>query len=69
MVKKSRTIYIMGSIIIGLASIFLVYFILISTGVIMATNEYLIISSGSISAVYNGEEVKCEELQIDLHLQ
>ena len=64
MVKKSRSIYIIGSMIIGLAAIFLVYFLLIMTGVIMVKNENLIISSGSVEAIYNGQEIKCEEIEI-----
>ena len=64
MVKKSRSIYIIGSIIIGLASLFLVYFLLMMTGVIMVKNENLIITSGSVEATYNGEEIKCETIKI-----
>lgn len=64
MVKKSRSIYIIGSIIIGLAAIFLVYFLLIVTGVIMVKNENLIITSGKIEVAYTGEKVTCESYEI-----
>ena len=64
MVKKSRTIYTLGSIIIGLAAIFLVYFLLMVTGVIMVKNENLIITSGSTEAIYNGQEITCEKIEI-----
>lgn len=64
MVKKSRSVYVIGSIIIGLAAIFLVYFLLMMTGVIMVKNENLIITSGTIEAIYNGEEIKCEQIEI-----
>ena len=64
MVKKSRKIYILGSAIIALASLFLVYFLLISTGVVQVKNEIITITSGSIEATYNGEPVKCESVEV-----
>ena len=64
MVKKSKSIYILGSIVIGLAAIFLVYFLLTMTGVIMVKEETIIITSGTVTAVYNGEEVTCEEVKV-----
>ena len=64
MVKKSRKIYFLGSAIIALATLFLVYFLLIVTGVVQVKNEIITISSGSIEATYNGEPVKCEEVEV-----
>ena len=64
MVKKSRAIYTLGSMIIGLAAIFLVYFLLIVTGVIMVKNESIIISSGSIETTYTGQEITCERVDV-----
>ena len=64
MVKKSRKIYLLGSCIIALASLFLVYFLLIVGGVVQVKNEIITITSGSIEATYNGELVKCEEVEV-----
>lgn len=64
MVKKSKKIYLLGSVIIALASLFLVYFLLIVTGVVQVKNEYITITSGSIEATYNGNPVKCEEVEV-----
>ena len=64
MVKKSKTVYILGSIIIALTSLFLIYFLLAVTGVIMVQEETLIIASDSIEATYTGEEIKCEEIVV-----
>ena len=64
MVKKSRKIYFLGSAIIALASLFLVYFLLIVTGVVQVKNEIITITSGSIEATYNGEPVMCEEVEV-----
>ena len=41
MVKKSRKIYFLGSVIIALASLFLLYFLLIVTGVVQVKNEIM----------------------------
>ena len=64
MVKKSRKIYFLGSVIIALASLFLVYFLLIVTGVVQVKNEIITITSGSVEATYSGMPVKCEEVEV-----
>lgn len=64
MVKKSRKIYFLGSAIIALASLFLLYFLLIITGVVQVRNEFITITSGSIEATYDGNPVRCEEVEV-----
>ena len=64
MVNKSKKIYILGSCIIALASVFLVYFLLMVSGVVQVKNEIITISSGSIEATYNGLPVRCESVEV-----
>ena len=64
MVKRSKIVYILGSIIIGIISIVLVLTGLIMSGVIDTRSYKLVFSSASKSAVYNGEVLVCEEWEL-----
>ncbi|MDE7454076.1 MAG: transglutaminase-like domain-containing protein [Clostridia bacterium] len=56
MTRKSKIIYIVGSVVIGIASVLIILFGLILGGVITLGDSKLVISSASREFTYNGEE-------------
>lgn len=64
MLKRRKIVYILGSAIIGIASILLIYFTLMTTGVIQTRRNTLVICSNSTEQVYTGNYVTCEEYEI-----
>ncbi|MDE6401384.1 MAG: hypothetical protein K2L54_02095, partial [Clostridiales bacterium] len=54
--KKSKSVYIIGSITIGIIALLAVYLILIATGVISAEPIRITVTTESAVAEYNGEE-------------
>ena len=59
--KRSVFVYIIGSVIIGLAAMLGVVSILIFGGVIDSTPRSLVFVSGSAEQVYNGDALVCDE--------
>lgn len=55
-VKKSKSVYIIGSITIGIIALLAVYLILIATGVIAAEPIRITIATQSATAEYDGDE-------------
>lgn len=56
MTRKSKIIYIVGSVVIGIAAALIILFGLMLGGVINVRGNTLVISSASREFVYNGEE-------------
>ena len=48
MIKRSKAVYIIGSVIIGMLSVLAVYFALIGAGVVNVTVKKLTITSASV---------------------
>lgn len=53
--KRSKFIYIIGSVILGVIALLTVFFILTASGVIDVTQKKLVISSSSAEFVYDGK--------------
>ncbi len=64
-IKKSRSIYVIGAITIGIIALLAVYFILIATGVISAEPVRLVLSSASRTAEYNGVSLTDDGWQLE----
>lgn len=64
MIKQSKAIYIIGSIIIGVVSVVLIFAGLFLSGVIDARSVKLVYTTGSKSAVYDGTEISCDEWEL-----
>lgn len=63
--KKSKSVYIIGAITLGIIALLTVYFVLIATGVISAEPIRITISSASGSREYNGKEYTLDEWKIE----
>lgn len=61
MIKRSKSVYIIGSIIIGIISVVFIFAGLILTGVIDSSSRKLVFRSGSRSVVYDGQVLTCDE--------
>ena len=61
---KTKLIYIIGSIIIGLVSVIGVFFILIAAGIISTERDKLVLVSASAQKEYDGTALVCQEWAI-----
>ncbi len=61
MVKRSKLVYIIGSVIIGIIAVVSIFAGLVLSGVIDASSRKLVFSSASKEAMYSGEALVCEE--------
>ena len=59
-VKKSKSVYIIGSITIGIIALLAVYLILIATGVISAEPIRITVSTESAVSEYDGEKLTAD---------
>ena len=59
-IKKSKAVYVIGAITIGIIALIAVYFVLIATGAISAAPVRITVASLSSVAEYNGKEHKDE---------
>lgn len=64
MFKRKKSIYILGSIAIGIVAILSVLFLLISLDVIKTRLTDIVITSASAEKVYDGQTLKCEKYEI-----
>lgn len=64
MVKNSKLVYVIGSIIIGIISVLCIVASLILSGVIDGKSRLLVFSSGSIERTYDGEELTCDTWEL-----
>ena len=55
MVKRSKFIYIIGSVIIGVIALLIVLFARIAGGVINATQKKIVFASASTEFIYDGK--------------
>ena len=63
--RKSILLYIVGSIIVGIAATLIIYFVLLGSGIIGdSDNNKLVIASKSSSVIYDGTELVCHEYEI-----
>ncbi|MDE6105445.1 MAG: transglutaminase-like domain-containing protein [Clostridia bacterium] len=65
MTRKSKIIYIVGSIAIGVAAVLIIFLALIASGVIDAKQRVLVISSASANFEYDGEEHACPDWKLE----
>ncbi|MDE6613423.1 MAG: transglutaminase-like domain-containing protein [Clostridia bacterium] len=61
MTRKSKIIYIVGSIAIGVAAVLIIFLALIASGVIDVKQRVLVIASASADFDYDGEEHSCAD--------
>ena len=61
---RKRFVYLIGSAIIGIITLMLVFFILIASGVINAEQKKIVFRSVDMDVVYNGEDLVCKEYSI-----
>lgn len=59
--KRRKSLFILGSVIIGITALLIVYFILIGAGVIQPRQNRLVFTSGSAHKLYDGTEITCDE--------
>ena len=64
MVKRSKFVYIIGSVIIGIISIIFIFAGLALSGVIDAGTTKLILKSASADKIYDGQVLTCEDWSI-----
>lgn len=64
MIKRSKAVYIIGSIIIGMLSVLAVYFALIGAGVVNVTVRRITLTSSSLSREYDGTDLTANEYKI-----
>lgn len=64
MVKRSKFVYIIGSVIIGIISIIFIFAGLALSGVIDAGTTKLIFKSASADKIYDGQVLTCEDWSI-----
>ena len=55
--KKTKAIYVLGSVLIGALAVLCVYFILMATGVITVQKPKVVVSSSGASKEYDGTEL------------
>ncbi|MBD5131941.1 MAG: transglutaminase domain-containing protein [Clostridiales bacterium] len=64
-IKKSKTVFIVGMLTVGIVVLLAVYFILIATGVITAAPNRLTIATAGLSVEYDGKEHSIDEWWIE----
>lgn len=64
MFKRKKLVYGIGSVVIGLSAILLIYIFLIFIGVLRVTSNKIVISSKSRIKEYDGNVLTCEEYEI-----
>jgi len=64
-VKHSKLVYIIGSIIIGIVAILAIFGGLILSGVIDGTTHKVVFSSGSLEKTYDGEALRCGDFTLE----
>ncbi|MCH5164815.1 MAG: transglutaminase domain-containing protein [Clostridiales bacterium] len=63
--KKSKSVYIIGSITLGIIALLAVYLILIATGVISASPVHIVVATSSETMDYDGTALTCDEWSIE----
>ena len=61
MTKRSKLVYIIGSVIIGIIAVVSIFAGLVLSGVIDASSRKLVFASASKEAMYSGDALVCEE--------
>jgi len=62
--KKSKFVYIVGSVAIGVVALLIVFFALLASGAIKASRTEIVISSATATYVYDGYEHSSKEYRI-----
>ena len=65
MIKQSKLVYVIGSIVIGIITIIAVVAGLMLSGVIDASSHKLVFISKSEEIVYTGQALVCNEYEIE----
>ena len=61
---KKHLYVIIGGLVVGVAAVLMVYFIMITTGVIQTTKNDLVITTANAEKIYDGTALTCEEFEI-----
>ncbi|MDE6293648.1 MAG: transglutaminase domain-containing protein, partial [Clostridiales bacterium] len=64
MAKRNKSVYIFGSMLIGIVTVLAVLLILVGTGVIDTSSRELVFTSASSVAVYDGTELKNDSWEL-----
>lgn len=62
--KKSKAVYIIGAITLGIIVLLAVYLIVLATGGVSGSATQLVITTSSSTAEYNGMELTCDEWKL-----
>ena len=62
--RRKHLYVIIGCLAVGIAAVLIVYFAMISAGIIQTTTDRLVISTADAEKTYDGTPLTCEEFTV-----